>query len=192
MNFEQHSDNTFRIIRGTATELNHQDRYIAVSLKDGSTEKLEYHALVIAAGASTVSPPLGLNRDSGSLRGACNAFRKALPSAKQIFVAGRGPVDLETPAPTGESQSPITLVTVGPQILPALRPAIADKVERFLVLLGGTVIKGAPFITVSPPGAGTGGDLTTNATVTLQDGKTFGAGLFMTLRLIPALSTDPC
>ncbi|KAK4868211.1 hypothetical protein LT330_007409 [Penicillium expansum] len=199
--FEQYPDGSFRFIQGTATELNHQERYVTATLKDSSTEKLEYHALVIATGASTLSPLLGLNHDSESLRATWNDFRKALPNAKSIVIVGGGPAGVETAGELGEylngrpgwfsikldnPKVPITLVTSGPQILPALRPAIAGKAQGFLAQVGVTVIKGIPVVAVSPPGAGTESDLTSNATVTLQDGRTLEADL-----LIPATGSTP-
>ncbi|KAJ6132623.1 hypothetical protein N7471_007838 [Penicillium samsonianum] len=199
--FEQYPNDTFRFIQGTATELDQHDRHVIVSLKDGATEKIEYHALVIATGTSTASPLLGLNGDSESLRATWNTFRAALPNAKHIVIAGGGPAGVETAGELGEylngragwfssklenPKVPITLVTSGSKILPVLRPAIAKKAEDLLAQVGVTVIKGSRVVTVSPPGAGTESALTTNSTVTLADGKTLEADLY-----IPATGAAP-
>ncbi|KAJ5360166.1 hypothetical protein N7517_009357 [Penicillium concentricum] len=198
--FEQYPGSTFRFIQGTATELHHTDRHVTVSLKDGNTEKIAYYALIVATGTSTPSPLLGLNGDSESLRATWNIFRAALPSAKHIVIAGGGPTGIETAGELGEylngragwfssklenPKVPITLVT-GSKILPVLRPAIAKKAEEFLSQVGVTVIKGSRVVTVSPAAAGTESALTSNATVTLEDGKTLEADLY-----IPATGATP-
>ncbi|KAJ5749139.1 uncharacterized protein N7511_010835 [Penicillium nucicola] len=198
--FEQYPSG-FRFIQGAATALDHNERHVTVTLKGGSTEKIDYHALVIATGTSTASPLLSLNRDSESLRDSWNAFRAALPKAKSIVIAGGGPAGVETAGELGEylngrsgwfshgqqnPKVPITLVTSDTKILPVLRPAIAKKAEDLLAHVGVKVIKGSRVASVSPPGAGTEGALATNATVTLEDGKTLGADLY-----IPATGAKP-
>lgn len=54
----------------------------SLGLAAGNIEKIEFYALVIATGASTASPLLGLNRDDEFLKTNWTAFRKALPTAK--------------------------------------------------------------------------------------------------------------
>ncbi|KAJ5293821.1 hypothetical protein PENANT_c002G01515 [Penicillium antarcticum] len=198
--FEQYPSG-FRFIKGTATALDHSDRHVTVILKGGNTEQIDYHALIIATGASTASPLLSLNRDSESLRDSWKSFRTALPNAKSIVIAGGGPAGVETAGELGEylngrsgwfshgqqnPKVPITLVTSDTKILPVLRPAIAKKAEELLAHVGVKVIKGSRVTSVSPPGAGTEGALTTNATVTLEDGKTLGADIY-----IPATGAKP-
>ncbi|KAJ6018877.1 hypothetical protein N7522_000944 [Penicillium canescens] len=198
--FEQYP-NGFQFIQGTATGLHHEDRHVTVTLKGAETKKIGYHALVIATGTSTASPLLGLNRDSESLRANWNAFRTALPNAKNIVIAGGGPAGVETAGELGEylngragwfsngmqnPKVPITLVTSDTKILPVLRPAIAKKAEELLAQVGVKVVKGSRVATVSPPGAGTENALTTNATVTLEDGQTLEADLY-----IPATGAVP-
>lgn len=145
--FAQYAKDSFRFIQGTAMKLDHDDRYVTASLKDGSTEKIAYHALIIATGTSTASPLLGLNGDSESLRATWRTFREALPNAKHIVIAGGCPTGVETAGELGEYlngragwfssklENPkvtITLVTAGSKILPDLRPAIAKNAENFL------------------------------------------------------------
>lgn len=192
--FEQYPKDSFRFIQGTVTKLDHHDRYTTASLKDGNTEKIAYHALVIATGTSTASPLLGLNSDSESLRATWKTFREALPNAKHIVIAGGGPTGVETAGELGEYlngragwfssklENPkvtITLVTASSKILPVLRPAIAKKAENFLAQVGVTVVTGSRIATVTPTGAGTESALATNATVTLEDGKTLEADLYI-------------
>jgi NADH dehydrogenase FAD-containing subunit len=80
--FEQYPKASFRFIHGTATELDHINRSVTIGLATGSAEKMNFYALVIATGASTPSPLLGLNRDENFLRSNWATFRKALPTAK--------------------------------------------------------------------------------------------------------------
>ncbi|KAJ5196815.1 hypothetical protein N7449_007294 [Penicillium cf. viridicatum] len=192
--FEQYPKDSFRFIQGTATKLDHDDRYVTASLKDGITEEIAYHALVIATGTSTASPLLGLNGDSESLRATWKTFREALPNAKHIVIAGGGPTGVETAGELGEYlngragwfssklENPkvtITLVTAGSKILPVLRPAIAKKAENFLAQVGVMVITGSRVATVLPTSVGTESVLTTNTTVTLKDGKILEADLYI-------------
>jgi NADH dehydrogenase FAD-containing subunit len=199
--FEQYLEGSFRFIHGTATELDHTNRTLSVSFAVGNTEKIDFHALVIATGASTPSPLLGLNRDDEFLRTNWTAFRQALPTAKSIVIAGGGPAGIETAGELGEylngragwlssklanPKVSITVVTSGSGILPVLRPTIAQKAEEYLAKVGVTVVKNARVETVTPHGAGTDSDLTTKATLTLVDGKMLHADLY-----IPATGTRP-
>ncbi|WQF76646.1 Putative FAD/NAD(P)-binding domain, FAD/NAD(P)-binding domain superfamily [Colletotrichum destructivum] len=193
--------NTFRFVQGTATSVNHDERTVTIALaSDHGVETLTYHALVIATGASTPSPLLGLNRDSETLRQSWAEFRKALPKAKSIVIAGGGPAGVETAGELGEHlngragwaktklenpRTSITLVTAASQILPALRPSIAQKAEEYLAQVGVTILKGVRVETVSPALAGVG-QVAENAVITLDSGKTLEADLY-----IPATGTRP-
>ncbi|KAG0646068.1 Oxidoreductase ptaL [Hyphodiscus hymeniophilus] len=198
--FEQYPKDGFRFVQGTATELNHSDRVVSINLATGNTDKIGFHALVIATGASTSSPLLGLNKDEELLRSNWAEFRKALPTAKNIVISGGGPAGIETAGELGEYLNgragwfssrlaspnvPITVVTAGPNILPALRPAIAKRAENFLAKLGVAVIKNVRVQAVEPPNAGTE-SVTTRATLILDNGKTMDADLY-----IPATGTRP-
>jgi apoptosis-inducing factor 2 len=198
--FEQYPKDSFRFIHGTATELDHTSRTVSISFAIGNTENIDFYALVIATGASTRSPLLGLNRDDEFLRTNWSAFRKALPTAKSIVIAGGGPAGIETAGELGEflngragwfssklesPKVPITVVTAHSKILPVLRPGIAKRAEEYLAKVGVTVVKNARVKTVAPHGAGTD-SVTTKATLTLEDGKTMDADIY-----IPATGTRP-
>ena len=198
--FEQYPKDNFRFIHGTATELDHTNRTISISTATGNTEKLDFYALVIATGASTPSPLLGLNQDEAFLHQSWTAFRKALPTAKSIVIAGGGPAGIETAGELGEYlngragwfssklENPkvsITVVTAASKILPALRPSIAQKAEDYLAKVGVTVIKNVRVKNVLPDGAGTD-IVATKATLTFDDGKTLDADLY-----IPAMGMKP-
>jgi NADH dehydrogenase FAD-containing subunit len=199
--FEQYSGEKFEFIHGTATHVDHTTRTIAVSLKDNNSKSISFHALVIATGASTPSPLLSLNQDETFLRESWKSFRHALPNAKSIVIAGGGPAGIETAGELGEylngragwfssklsnPRVSITVVTSGSQILPILRPSIATKAEAYLAQVGVTVIKNSKVQTVIPDDAGTSGNLTASATVTLDNGKSLEADLY-----IPATGTKP-
>lgn len=166
----------------------------------GDVEQIVFYALLIATGASTPSPLLGLNRDVEHLRTSPNNFRKVLPTVKSIAIAGGGPAGIETAGELGEfingragwsssilanPEFLITVVNAGPKILPALRPALAKKAEEYLAKVGMTVIKNARVKTGAPHGAGTE-DVTTKATLILEDGNTLAADLY-----IPATGSKP-
>lgn len=199
--FAQYPEGSFRFIKGTATELDHTKRTVSISPAVGNVEKIDFHALVIATGASTPSPLLGLNKDEEFLRTSWTAFREVLPKAKSIVIAGGGPAGVETAGELGEYlngragwlnsklASPkvsITVVTAGSQLLPVLRPSLATKAEELLAKVGVTVVKNMRVKAVAPESAGTDSNLTTKATVTLEDGKTLDADLY-----IPATGTTP-
>ncbi|KAL8805564.1 MAG: hypothetical protein Q9200_005373 [Gallowayella weberi] len=187
-------------LRGIATELDHTKQLATIRLSAG-TLKIDYCVLVIATGASTPSPLHGLNRDADDLRTSWRKFRSALPTAKSIVIAGGGPAGIETAGELGEylnghggwlrrTMDPkvsITVVTAGPNILPFLRPALAEKAERYLTAVGVTVIKNARVKRVKPEGAGRTDDaLISKTTVIFDDGRVLEADLY-----IPATGTIP-
>ena len=194
--FEQYPEGSFRFIHGAATQLDHTNRTVSISNND----KIDFYALVIATGASTPSPLLGLNRDEGYLRESWTTFRKALSTARSVVIVGGGPAGIETAGELGEflngrpgwfssklesPKVPITVVTSDSKILSLLRPGIAKKAEENLSKVGVTIIKNARVKSVEPQGAGTD-DVATNATLTLEDGTTLDADLY-----IPATGTRP-
>lgn len=200
--FAQYPEGRVRFVHGTATELDHTNRTVCIMpAADGESESIDFYALVIATGSSTLSPLLGLNKDASVLRENWSAFRKALPTEKSIIVGGGGPTGVEVAGELGEYlngrsgwlssklSSPkvsITVLTAGNKILPVLRQNLAEKAETFLAMVGVTVVKNARVVFVTPSGAGTEDAVTPNTTVTLEDGSTMTADLY-----IPAMGTKP-
>ncbi|KAL2076043.1 hypothetical protein VTL71DRAFT_986 [Oculimacula yallundae] len=162
--FEGYPKENFRFIHGSATELDHETRKVSFKLENGEVGSVSYHALVIATGASTVSPLLGLNGDAKDLKAEWEAFRAALPTAKTIAISGGGPAGIEVAGELGEylnghpgwfSKTPtpkvsITVYTASSQILPALRPSIAQDAEALLSKLGVTIVKNTRVTSVEP------------------------------------------
>ena len=198
--FEQYPKDSLRFINGTVTELDHTNRTVSISLATGNTEKIDFYALVIATGATTSSPLLGLNRDKEFLRENWTAFRKALPNAKSIVIVGAGPTGIEIAGELGEflngragwfssklvnPKVPVTVVTADSKILPGLRPSIAEKAEDFLAKVGVTIVKNSRVTSVEPHGAGTD-NVATKTTLTFKDGETMDADLY-----IPATGMRP-
>ncbi|KAI3321113.1 FAD/NAD(P)-binding domain-containing protein [Xylariaceae sp. AK1471] len=200
--FSQYASGSFVFEQGTATALDHENQTISVLLaKSNSAEvKITYHALVIATGASTSSPILGFTRDETALKSSWTAFRKVLPNAKHIVVAGGGASGVEVAGELGEHLNGragwfsssladpkvrITLLSGGSRILPYLRPAIAQTAETYLAKVGVRIVHNARVTTVVPTTAGTE-DAAANATLTLDNGDTLQADLY-----IPATGAMP-
>ncbi|KAH8666948.1 hypothetical protein BX600DRAFT_487672 [Xylariales sp. PMI_506] len=200
--FESYPKNSFRFIKGTATSLDHTKRVVSFTVAEtGTTETLEFHALVIATGASTPSPLLGFNKDEVALKDSWATFRESLKTAKSIVIAGGGPTGVEIAGELGEHlngraglfkskpHSPkvsITLVTSSSKLLPLLRPSIADKAEHLLAQVGVTVAKNSRVASVKPEDSGAETSLAGRTTVTLEGGKTLDADIY-----IPALGMTP-
>ena len=111
----------------------------------GVVEKIRYHALIIATGASTTSPLFGFNRDEAFLRASWDVFRSALPVAKTIVIAGAGLTGVETAGELGEhlngragwfssnqTRVNITLICAREKLLPGLRVGIGQTAGRYL------------------------------------------------------------
>ncbi|KAH8807894.1 hypothetical protein F5884DRAFT_348750 [Xylogone sp. PMI_703] len=198
--FESYPKGSYCLINGTATELDHSSRMVSITLANGSSEKINYHALVIATGASAVSPLLGLNRDEKYLLESWSTFREALQAVKSVVIAGGGPAGIETAGELGEflngragyfrsglthPKVPITVVTSSSKILPTLRHSIADKAEDYLSKVGVTIIKDTRITAVEPHTAGTD-NLTTKTLVKLENRQVLEADLY-----IPTTGTIP-
>lgn len=200
--FKDHDEAKFQFIQGTATHLDHDSHRAIIQLPVGRMQTLDFLAVVIATGASTASPLLGLTQDERFLHNCWDSFRNALSAAKNIVITGGGPASIEAAGELGSflngraglfSSTPaqlkvtITVVTSGENILPCLRPSIAKKAEVMLAKVGVTIIKNARVTKVLPEGAGTTqAQLTSKATIFLEDGRSLDADLY-----IPATGTTP-
>lgn len=203
--FSQYAPGSFIFEQATATALDHENRTVSVLLAksddSGNAElRINYHALVIATGSSTPSPLLGLNRDETALRSSWATFRKVLPSARHIVVAGGGASGVEVAGELGEHLNgrsgwlssilsdpkvQITLVSGGPRILPYLRPAIAQTGETYLAKVGVRIMHNVRVTNVVPATAGED-DVATTAALTLDNGEILQADLY-----VPATGAIP-
>ncbi|KAI1175204.1 FAD/NAD(P)-binding domain-containing protein [Nemania sp. FL0916] len=204
--FSQYAPGSFVFEQGTATALDYENRTVSIlpagTDDDDSSAKLEisYHALIIATGASTLSPLLGFTRDEKALKSSWATFRKALPEAKHIVVVGGGASGVEVAGELGEHLNgrvgwpsstladpkvQITLVSGGSRILPYLRPALAETAEGYLAKVGVHVVHNTRVTTVVPATAGVE-DVATKTTLTLDNGQTLQADLY-----IPATGAVP-
>ncbi|KAI0467512.1 FAD/NAD(P)-binding domain-containing protein [Xylaria cf. heliscus] len=203
--FSQYPAGSFVFEQGTATALDHETRTVSIHLAQGddsgNTElKITYHALVIATGASTPSPLLGFTRDETALKSSWAAFRKTLPQAKHIVVAGGGASGVEVAGELGEylngragwlssalsdPKVRITLLSGSPRILPYLRPAIAQTAETYLAKVGVRIVHNARVTTAAPAAAGAE-EVAASATLTLDNGESLQADLY-----IPATGAVP-
>lgn len=202
--FDQYAKSgIFQFVKGTAINLDHEQRIVTVKMgRSDNLQQLAFHVLVIATGASTPSPLLGLIQDEVFLREGWNSLRKAVSGARTIVISGGGPTSIETAGELGEYLNGrpglfrtrqthphvnITVITSSSKILPTLRQGIADKAEKLLAGVGVTVIKNVRVKAVMPAGAGRNPDLlTSKATVILEDGNVINADLY-----IPATGTAP-
>ena len=205
--FKGYSKDQFTFLHATATGLDTASRKVTVSLNGGETKDLDYYALVIATGFRATSPLLSLHTDGAAIKRAWAEFREALPRAKSIVLVGGGPTSVESAGELGDHLNgragffasklnspkvPITIVTSNDRILPSLRPCLASQAEVYLGKVGVSVIKNTKVESVSPENAGGedgSGDiskLSSKVTLTLSDGKTLDADLY-----IPATGMKP-
>lgn len=136
--FQNNASRKFQFIQGKAMNLDYKSRFAIVQSLDGATEKIGFHAVIVATGASTASPFLGLTQNEHLFRNPWDSFRKALPESRTIVIAGGGPAGIEAAGELGEylngragllsstavqPKATITVVTSGEDILPRLRPS---------------------------------------------------------------------
>jgi NADH dehydrogenase FAD-containing subunit len=200
---EQYSKDSFTLLHATAVNLDHANRVISIVSSDNEHSTISYYALVIATGAQAISPLLGLSGDHSRTGEAWALFQEKLPSAKSIIIAGGGPTGVETAGELGvhlngrrakldRPNVSITLVTVSGQLLATMPPSIAQKAEAQLAEVGVSVIKDRRIESVTPSSAGLADDhgglehVTDSVTVTLDDGRTLQADLY-----IPATGVSP-
>jgi NADH dehydrogenase FAD-containing subunit len=207
--FSQYDSGRIQLITGTAIHLDHMNRTVSVCISaDNAEQKIDYHALIIATGATATSPLFGLFGDHTKTQEAWMEVRKKLPDIKTIVIAGGGPTGVETAGELGQylngrgglfggssssNKTAITIVTRSSQILPNLPLPLAQKAEAQLAKLGVSVTKNHKIIGVTPPDAGAiakdGGDLmhiTDGVEITLDNEMSLKADLY-----IPATGVSP-
>jgi NADH dehydrogenase FAD-containing subunit len=148
--FRQYSTADFTLVEGSATSLDTSARTVSYRSTTDTEETLQYHALVVATGSQTYHPAFSMSSDAQSTLDAITSTNKAVNSAKKIVIVGGGPTAVEFAGEVGEHRNgksgnpapktSITLITADKQLLPMLRPAIAEAAEQKLKALGVNVV----------------------------------------------------
>ncbi|KAL0260341.1 hypothetical protein SLS55_004027 [Diplodia seriata] len=185
---DQYDSSKLTFLVGAAADWDTASRTITIR-SDGKEQHLPYHALVVATGTRSPSALFSLQHGSSEeTKDALKAAEARIKTAKSIFVGGGGPVGVETAGEIGEylngspgwfSSGPpknqkalITVSTADAKLLPALRPALAEKAERFLTRLGVAVKKNARVESTEENKDGT-------TTVTLSTGEVLTVDMYI-------------
>jgi NADH dehydrogenase FAD-containing subunit len=138
----QYPKEQVKFVQGCAKHVDHEKRVATIKRSDDASDMtIEFHTLVIATGASTVSPLLS----NGPARAtAWESFREELKDARRIVVAGAGPTGVEIAGELGffvrAREVGITLISSSTRILPSLRPDIGAAAKTRLTDLGVTLL----------------------------------------------------
>ncbi|KAF2875079.1 hypothetical protein BDV95DRAFT_603851 [Massariosphaeria phaeospora] len=190
---KQYPTSDISFIQGTATGWDTTARTVKY-MRSGSVanESLTYHALIVATGSNTFDPAYSMHTDSQAALEALKYMNAKVSAAKDIIIVGGGPTGTESAGEIGEllngkpgwfSTPPpkvnITLITATIQLLPTLRPAIAQLAEAQLKKLGVKVLYNTRVADVSVAE-------NKRTTVTLAKGEKLEADLY-----IPAYGVRP-
>ncbi|KAJ4985508.1 hypothetical protein SVAN01_08979 [Stagonosporopsis vannaccii] len=189
---KQYSKDDITFIQATATGLNDSSRAVSYRRAGASSdEELLYHALVVATGTRTYYQAFSLSDDTQATIDSIKLTNEKISTAKDIVIVGGGPTAVEFAGEVAEHRNGkpgwfssinkttnITLITSAPQLLPALRPAIAKTAESKLHALGVEVLYNQRVETTH-----TSGDRTI---ITLAKGNTLEADLY-----VPAYGVEP-
>lgn len=168
--------------QATASGLDTQARTVSLSKPDGSTESLGYWSLIIATGVRTPTALTGFVGDHTVSQNALKEMNAKLKSAKEIVVAGGGPVGVETAGEIGAhygTKAKVTLVTSAAKLLPVFNDSRAKKAETLLKKVGVEVQYNAKVTSANEVGNG-------KTEVVLSNGKTITADVY-----IPAYGVQP-
>jgi len=130
------------------TNINVANKTVETLDKAGKTETLPYDSLIIAAGASSFTPPIKGKEKEGihSLRTLEDGekINQAIKNgAKTAVVMGAGLIGLETAIALHERGLTVTVVELLPQVLPAmLDPEMAKIIEEMLREKGINILTG--------------------------------------------------
>lgn len=201
---KQYPADAYTFIQAEATSLDTTARTVTVNNKaNGQKNTIPYYSLIIATGTKTPSPLTGLQGVHTDTVKALEEMNKRLAGAKEVIIAGGGPVAVEVAGEIGERYNAagkkvnITIITANDKILPVLRPALSFKAEKLLNKVGVTVIyktrvekaesaSGTKNANENGTGVGPPGAMDGKTTVFLDNGKTMTADVY-----IPATGVTP-
>jgi dihydrolipoamide dehydrogenase len=114
---------------------------VEVKTREGSVEKLEAKAIIIATGSTTIEIP-AFKFNGKQIIGAKEAVSlKEIP--KRMLVIGGGVIGLELGCVYQKFGSEITVVEASPNLLPGVDPDVTAVVEKKMVKHGAKIIKNA-------------------------------------------------
>ncbi|KAK5719770.1 hypothetical protein LTR17_015141 [Elasticomyces elasticus] len=167
--------------QGSAAGLDTDARTVAIKGPDG-TQTLPYHALVIATGVRSPSPLTTLQGDHKISEKALDDMNVKLASAKDIVIAGGGPIGVETAGEIAShlnGKALITLIAGSDRLLHQLNASRAKKAQTMLEKAGVTVVYGTKATGSQEISGG-------KTEVTLDNGQTLTADVY-----IPAIGVSP-
>lgn len=182
--FKQYTNLKDSIIfhQGSAAGLDTESRTVSISTPDGDSKTLKYYALVIATGIRSPSPLTTLQGPHTITIEALDEMNEKLASAKEIVIAGGGPVGVETAGEIAthlKGKATITLIAGSKKLLPILRESLAAKAQKMLEKVGVTVM-----YNVKVQGSAETSD--GRIEITLDNGKTMTTDVY-----IPAYGVQP-
>ncbi|KAK4547459.1 hypothetical protein LTR36_001115 [Oleoguttula mirabilis] len=182
--FKQYTNLKDSIIfhQGSAAGLDTNLRTVSINTHEGGSETLEYYALVIATGVRSPSPLTTLHGPHTTTMKALDEMNEKLATAKEIVIAGGGPVGVETAGEIAthlKGKATITLITGSSKLLPVLRESLAAKAQKMLEKSGVTVM-----YNIKVQGSEETSDGQTE--IKLDNGKTMTADAY-----IPAFGSQP-
>ncbi|TKA81462.1 hypothetical protein B0A55_02927 [Friedmanniomyces simplex] len=182
--FKQYSNlqDSIHFHQGSAAGLDTNARMVSIRTPGGSEETLTYYALVIATGIRSPTPLTTLQGDHTISEKALDEMNVKLASAKDIVIAGGGPVGVETAGEIAthlNGKARITLLAGSNKLLPQLTASRATKAQKMLEKIGVTVMYGTK-------STGTTESADGKTEIQLDNGKTLTADVF-----IPAYGVQP-
>ncbi|KAE9370961.1 FAD/NAD(P)-binding domain-containing protein [Stipitochalara longipes BDJ] len=201
--FARYPDGSFQFILGRASSIDPASNMVKIIKNDEFQTSLYYDQLVIATGSQILNnlplKPVGTHEETTK---ALHYLQRQIGAAKSIVIAGAGPTGVETAGEIAAhygAEKEITLLIGGNHALEAsnVLPSVSHIVEKDLQKLGVKLIRNAK---VDGTHASENGDgnTTNKTTITLSNGSTIVADLYLPLfgiklntNFVPATFLDP-
>ena len=182
--FAQYPRGQFEFVLGAASGMDVEGSKVKVVLNDGAETELAYNHLVIATGSRVSSglplKPVGTHEETLAR---WKGLQERVGAARSIVVAGGGPTGVELAGELAaryrseEEKMEITIVMSGDKPVSAAMPSVRDVILRDLHKLGVNVMRGARVESVQETASGS--STTTTSIITLSDGQTLEADLYL-------------